>query len=115
MTTTVKSGARRHKVELQRKTITQDPNTGEMVTTWTTYATPWVNMHYQSVREFVAAGAAQSEVSGYALMLFRDDVGASDRIVYRGKAFGLLGVMPDNESGREHITTPYSEGVRLDQ
>jgi hypothetical protein len=37
------------------------------------------------------------------------------RIVYRGKYFNILAVLPDAESGREHLTLMTSEGVRLDQ
>lgn len=86
-----------------------------MIATWVTYARPWVDMHYQSVKEFMAASAEQSEVRGYSQMRYRDDVSSGDRILFRQKAYGILGVMPDNESGLEHITAPYSEGVRIDQ
>ncbi len=109
------SGQRRDWVAFQRPVEVQDPDTGEMLTTWETYWEAWVNMRYQSAREFIAAAAEQSEVKGYALSCFNDDVKAKDRIVYRGKWFGILGTMPDNESGIEHMTIPYSEGVRLDQ
>lgn len=111
----VASGKREHKVRIQAPTITQDPDTGEMETVWTTIAEPWVDMNYQSVREFVAAAAEQSEVRGYALALFRDDIDATMRIVHRGKYYGILGVFPDNETGREHMTLALTEGVRLDQ
>lgn len=111
----VAAGELRHRVQLQHKVTGQDPDTGEQVVTYVTYATPWADMHYQSAREFMAASAEQSEVRGYCRMRYRDDIEPSDRIVFRGKWFGILGVMPDNESGIEHVTTPYSEGVRLDQ
>lgn len=111
----VGSGELRHRVQLQRPVIEQNTVTGEMETTWETYARPWVDMHYQSAREFMAASAEQSEVRGFCRMRYRDDVEASHRIVFRGKWFGILGTMPDNESGIEHLTAPYSEGVRLDQ
>lgn len=109
----VASGKLRHKVQLQEERITQDPDTGEMVSSWVTYAEPWVDMNHQSVRDFVAAGAQQSEVRGFALMRFRDDVSAGHRIIHRGRWYRILGVMPDNESGLEHLSAPYSEGVRL--
>lgn len=111
----VASGSLRHRVELQRRVETQDPDTGEIETTYVTYARPWADMHYQSAREFMAAAAEQSEVRGYCRMRYREEVNATDRIVFRGKWYGILGVMPDNESGIEHLTAPYSEGVRLDQ
>lgn len=111
----VASGNLRDRVQLQRNTITQNPSTGEMVSNWATVATVWADMQYQSVREFVAAAAEQSEVRGHAMIRFRSDVEASWRIYYRGRYYGILGVMPDNESGREHLTLALAEGVRLDQ
>lgn len=111
----VASGNLRDRVQLQRSSIAQDPVSGEMVPTWSTVATVWADMHYQSVRDFVAASAEQSEVRGHAMTRFRSDVEAGWRLVYRGKYFRILGVMPDNESGREHLTLALSEGVRLTQ
>lgn len=109
------SGDLRHFVVIQRKTVTQDPNTGEQIETWPDFASVWADMNYQSVREFVAANAEQSEVRGYCAIRYRDDVDATMRVVHRGKYYGVLGVMPDNESGLERITLALSEGVRLDQ
>lgn len=111
----VASGDLRDRVKLERQNIGQDPNTGEEIVTWVTIATVWADMNYQSVREFVAANAEQSEVRGYAMIRYRSDVDATWRIYYRGKYYGILGVMPDNESGREHLSLALSEGVRLDQ
>ena len=106
------SGNLRDRAQLQKPVISQDPGTGEMVTVWLTIATIWADMNYQSVREFVAASAEQSEVRGYAMIRYRSDVDATWRVVYRGKYYRILGVMPDNESGREHLTLALSEGVR---
>jgi len=111
----IASGSLEHRVQLQHRVNGQDPDTGAPIVTYVTYARPWADMHYQSVREFVAASAEQSEVRGYCRMYHRDDIEPSDRIVFRGKWFGVLGIMPDNESGIEHVTLPYTEGVRLDQ
>lgn len=111
----VGSGKLEHRVQLQRNTVTQNQTTGEMVTAWATVATVWADMHYQSVREFVAAGAEQSEVRGYAMIRYRSDVDASWRVLHRGKWFAILGAMPDNETGREHLTLALAEGVRLEQ
>jgi hypothetical protein len=33
--------------------------------------------------------------------------------VHRGKAYSILGVLPDEDSGIEHLTLMVSEGVRL--
>lgn len=111
----VAAGDLRHRVTLQRKQVTQDQATGEMVTAWADVAQVWAAILPSSGREFIAAAAAQSEVQGKIVIRFRDDVDASMRIVYRGKYFNILAVLPDAESGREHLTLMTSEGVRLDQ
>ena len=111
----VASGKLRHKVQLQEQQITQDPVTGEMVTTWVTYAEPWAEVVPMSGREFLSAGAEQSEVRGRIVIRYRDDVDASMRVVYRGKYYNIHAVLPDAESGLEHLTLMTGEGVRLDQ
>ena len=111
----VAAGLLRHKVQLQAPQITQDPDTGEMVKTWVTVAQPWAQIVPSSAREFIAASAEQSEVRGRIVIRYRGEVDASMRIVYRGKWYAILGVLEDAESGREHLTLPVAEGVRLDQ
>lgn len=49
------------------------------------------------------------------MIRYRDDVDASMRAVYRGKYYNILAVLPDAESGREHLTLMTSEGVRIEQ
>ena len=111
----VASGNLRHKVQLQAKQITQDPNTGEMVDSWVTIAQPWAEIVPMSGREFMAAGAEQSEVRGRIVIRYRDDIDATWRVVYRGKAYAIFAVMPDEVSGREHLNLMTGEGVRLGQ
>src|SRR5690606_39847336 len=111
----VASGNLRHKVQLQAKQIAQDPNTGEMVTTWVTIARPWAEIVPMSGREFMAASAEQSEVRGRIVIRYRDDVDASMRVVYRGKYYAIHAVLSDAESGKEHLTLMVSDGVRLGQ
>lgn len=111
----VASGDLRHKVQLQALTTTQNPVTGEIEQTWSTIAEPWAQVVPMSAREFVAAAAEQSEVRGRIVIRYRGDVDASMRIVYRGKWYGIFGVMEDAESGKEHQTLMTGEGVRLDQ
>lgn len=109
------SGSLRHKVELQERVITQDPNTGEMVQTWQTVATPWAAIVPMSAREFVAANAEQSEVRGRIVIRYRGDVDATMRVVHSGKWYAIHGVMPDADSGIEHLSLMTGEGVRMDK
>lgn len=111
----VASGELRHKVDLQEPVIVQDPDTGEMETTWQTVARPWAKIAPMSGREFLAAAAEQSEVRGKITIRYRGDVDATMRIVHRGKWYAIHAVLPDAESGIEHLTLMTGEGVRLDQ
>src|SRR5690606_16160604 len=111
----VASGVLRHKVQLQAKQITQDPVTGEMVTTWVTIAQPRAEIVPMPGPGLIAAGAGQADARGRIVIRYRDDVDASMRVVYRGKYYNILAVLPDAESGKEHITLMTGEGVRLDQ
>uniref|UniRef100_UPI003C7A9607 head-tail adaptor protein n=1 Tax=Stutzerimonas stutzeri TaxID=316 RepID=UPI003C7A9607 len=54
------TGRRRHPVEVQAYTSTQDPVTGEMVQSWTTIGTEWASIEGINGREFLAADAQQS-------------------------------------------------------
>jgi SPP1 family predicted phage head-tail adaptor len=111
----VASGDLRHRVQLQEKSRTQDPHTGEMLDSWVDVAEVWAQVVPLSGREFLASAAEQSEVTGRIVIRYRDDVDATKRFVYRGKAYAIKAVLPDMESGVEHLTCMVAEGVRLDQ
>jgi SPP1 family predicted phage head-tail adaptor len=111
----VASGDLRHRVQLQSLTTAQNPVTGEIEQSWSTIAEPWAQVVPMSAREFVAAAAEQSEVRGRMVMRYRGEVDATMRIVFRGKWYAIFGVLPDAESGKEHLTLLTGEGVRLDQ
>lgn len=109
----LQAGRLRHKVQLQEPQTTQDPNTGEMVVTWVTIAEPWAAVEPASVSAFIAAAAAQSEVKGQIVIRKRSDINATMRFVHRGKAYQILGLLDDKESGLEYTTCLVSEGVRV--
>ena len=111
----VASGDLRHKVQLQENQDRQDENTGEIISEWVTIAEPWAEIVPMSGREFLAAGAEQSEVRGRIVIRYRGNVDSSMRIVYRGRYYNILACLPDAESGKEHISLMTGEGVRLDQ
>jgi SPP1 family predicted phage head-tail adaptor len=112
---TMAAGNLRHQVQLQAPVIVQDPDTGEMETTWETIAEPWAEVIPMSAREFVAAAAEQSEVRGRIVIRYRPDVDATMRVVHRGRWYQIHGVLEDKVSGIEYLTLMTGEGVRLDQ
>jgi SPP1 family predicted phage head-tail adaptor len=78
-----------------------------------TYAEPWAEVVPVSAREFIQSDAKQSEIKGRIVIRYRSDVDATHRAIHRGKYFNLLGVIPDDESGKEHLTLMTAEGVNL--
>lgn len=108
---TLSAGKLRHRIELQRPEEVQDPNTGAVDIVWTKYADRWAEYVAQSVREFIEASAVQSEVKGRFTVRADEGIKTSMRVIHRGKAFAILGVMPDPDSGLEYMTLAVSEGV----
>lgn len=101
----------RHRIELQRPEEVQDPQTGAVDLVWVKYADRWAEYVPASVREFIAAAAVQSEVKGRFVVRYDAGITADMRVIHRGKAFAILGVMPDPDSGLEYMTLAVSEGV----
>jgi SPP1 family predicted phage head-tail adaptor len=42
---------------------------------------------------------------------YRENINATMRVVHKGKAYNIEGVLPDPDSGMEYLTLPVSEGV----
>ncbi|GHB30484.1 phage head closure protein [Salinicola rhizosphaerae] len=107
----MQAGKLRHRVRLESKQLTQNPQTGAMVESWQPVATVWASIEPLSAREFIAAGAEQSSVTTRIVIRYREGVTAQMRAVSRGKTYNIEGVLPDPRSGREYLTLPCSEGV----
>ena len=108
---TLAAGKLRHRVTIQQEVETQNPNTGAVSVSWVTYADRWAEYVAQSVREFIAAASVQSEVKGRFVVRADETITPDMRVVHRGKAYAILGVMPDPDSGLEYVTLAVSEGV----
>lgn len=111
---TLAAGKLRHRVTIQQQVEIQDPKTGAVSVTWQPYADRWAEHVSSSVREFIAAAAVQSEVKGRFTVRADEGIVPSMRVIHRGKAFAILGVMPDPDSGLEYMTLAVSEGVVFD-
>lgn len=108
------AGKLRHRVSLQQQVHTQNPVTGEIVITWLEIAEIWAAIEPLSAREFIAAQATQSQVTG-KLVIRERTIDASMRIVHGTTVYNLHGVLRDPLSGREYITIPVSTGVNNGQ
>lgn len=109
----MQAGKLRHRCTIERPSQGQDPNTGAMVPGWEEVAKAWMAIEPLSVRGFIAANATQSEVTGQLVMRYRPglQVDSSMRVRKGSTIYNIEGVLPDNRSGREYLTLPYSQGV----
>ncbi|MWK58713.1 phage head closure protein [Pseudomonas otitidis] len=109
----MEAGRLRHRVAFQQLLDQQDPQSGDPVKAWVTV---WdrvpAAIEPLSARDFIAAKAAQSEVSARITIRYRPGVSSSMRILHGTKVYAIAGVLPDPKSGREYLTLPVSEGVR---
>jgi SPP1 family predicted phage head-tail adaptor len=107
----MRAGKLRHRITIQKPGLTQDPISGEMVPGWEEVRKVWADKRPSSAREFKQSAATQSEITGEFQIRYRDGIDASMRILHRGKVYNIEGVLPDDESGLQWLTLPYSEGV----
>ncbi|WP_447896045.1 phage head closure protein [Vreelandella sp. GE22] len=111
----MKAGQLRHRCTIERPAEVQDEDTGGMVPGWELVGKAWMAIEPASVRAFIAAQAAQSEVKGQLVMRFnageRMGIDSTMRVRKGRYIYNIEGVLPDNRSGREYLTLPYSEGV----
>lgn len=107
------AGDLRHLVQIQKPQSYQDQSTGEPRTRWKMVVQVYAQIVPASAREFIAANATQSEVNGRIVIRARSDVDATMRVVHKGKAYQILGVLADPVSGMEYQTLPVSAGVRV--
>lgn len=104
-------GRLRHRIKITELKRVQNETTLEISESWETYAEVWADIAPSSGREFIAAQAVASKVTGRMTIRYRDDITSEMRIVYRGKTYNIEAALPDMESGIEWLTLLVSEGV----
>jgi SPP1 family predicted phage head-tail adaptor len=87
------AGQLRHLVTLQSQVTMQD-NLGQPSTAWTTVASVWADVRYQTGLEAIKSGADVSIVRVSVRMRYRV-VSAGQRVLYDGTVFNILAVQPD--------------------
>lgn len=105
--------AKNRMIILQSPAGTRDA-IGERVTTWTNVATVWAEISPISVRDLIAAGQTQSEVTHRVRIRYESTISAIDsswRVLYGARIFVISGVRNINEAGRE-FELLCSEGLR---
>lgn len=109
----MRAGLLRHRIDIQSRGLTQDPETGEMVEGWLTIW-PKVPASVQplSARDLIAAQAGQSEATGRMVIRYRAGVLPTMRILYRGDVYNIQGPpLPDPDSGQDYLTILVARGL----
>ena len=106
------AGKLRHRVDIEEQAHVQDMQTGEMVTTWTTFAASIpASIEPLSAREFIQAAAVQSAVTARIVIRYLPGVTPAMRVKHGSALYNIHGVLPDKVTGREYLTLPVSEGL----
>lgn len=106
-----------HLVDIEHKTQTQDPVTGEATETWTKlHRDVYCDIKPLSVRDFIQSRADQSEISVRIVIDAFTGLDPTMRLVgvcgcHRGKIYNPEGFLEDPGTGQEYITVPCSQGV----
>lgn len=110
MSNRLAAGRLRHRITIEAPQQTQDPETGEIVTSWVPVAENIAAaIEPLSAREFIAAQATQSRIQARIIIRFRSGLTADMRIVAQdGTVYDPAGFLPDLDSGRQYLTIPVS-------
>jgi SPP1 family predicted phage head-tail adaptor len=104
------AGTYDQRVTIQRRNATAD-RLNEMVPAWQDVATVWARARPLRGREFIAASQAGSELSVEFAIRYRDDVLATMRVQWRGKAFDIVGDPIDVDGQRWELLLMCASGV----
>lgn len=100
----MQAGRLRERVTLERKTAgAVDPWGQPIPDAWESLATVWAAVEPLAGREYIAAQAAQSEVTTRIRIRWRGDVDSQIRVVHRGKTYDVMSVIDPRSERRELI------------
>ena len=110
----MRAGKLRHHIDIEARSITQDPATGAAVESHVTkYDLVPAEFVFLSGKEFLSSQQVRSEVRARITVRSGLDILPTDRVVYQGKAYNIEAILPDPTFAR-HDTLMVSEGVRED-
>lgn len=105
------AGKYRHKVTVQKRTVTGQTSTGAEIVDWITAFPTRAGFNKLSARDFIAANANQSQIIGNFTIRYRDIADGEYRLLWRGKAYKIIAFLPDETSGFKELTLPVSQDI----
>jgi SPP1 family predicted phage head-tail adaptor len=107
----MRAGLLRHRVILQRATMTRD-EAGQEIADWQPYATVWAEAEPLRGRELLAAQQAQAEVTTRFRIRYRPDVLPTDRVVWDGAVYAITSPPIDWRGRRMLLELMCASGLR---
>ena len=98
----MKAGDLTERVTVERFTATYD-ELGQPIEAWAPLFTCWAAVEPLTGREFIAAQAAQSEVTARIRMRFRPWMTAEDRVIHNGTTYGIESLVDVRSENRELV------------
>lgn len=97
----MRAGELRHKIEIQSETGVKDPDSGEIIPGWTTFARVWAEVADLSGREFWDSQQVQSEVSTRVRIRYLDGVKPTMRVIHGSRTLQIEAVIDPDGRRRE--------------
>lgn len=91
------------KITFRQVTITQDPQTGEMIETWADFLSVFARVEPLIGREYFAAQAVQAEDTTKFTMRHRGDIDPTMRIAFDGKTYNITSIQNIRAANRETL------------
>lgn len=78
-------------IQLQHATVTNDPQSNEPISTFSTYATVWAKMEFLRSTEGEASAREYADYGLFFTIRHRTDVDPEDRLVFESENYQIIG------------------------
>lgn len=99
----MEAGRLRHKIIIQEPVETENPDTGELETTWQTFAELWAEILPAIGREYWASKQVIAEATGKIRLRYIDGVTPKMRVVHGSRIYGIEAVINVEEKNIELV------------
>ena len=92
----MKAGDLRHRITIQQLAEGEN-DLGDIVQTWTAFATVWASVEPLTGREYLSAQQVSAETSGRIRMRYRAGVNPTMRVLFNSLTYQILSVINPGE------------------
>lgn len=87
------------RITIQQQSTTYDA-VGQLVESWSTFATVWANIKHKSGAETIKSDAIASTVQASMRIRYKQGVSAGMRVLYKDAQYDVLAVLPHVDDNR---------------